>query len=122
MPNFGSFKTFSFQEKIKPNAFRLILHDGSFVHLCGFSHHDSAKWVSDLRAEIENAQLKEEQEFEVLSGDLNFFLHIFLIRFQPIRSIPDLSSLGNLKDNFSRFLRKRDYRVKISDVLIVRHR
>ena len=53
---------------MKPNAFRLILHDGSLVHLCGLSHHDSAKWVSDLRAEIENAQLKEEQEFEVLSG------------------------------------------------------
>ena len=73
MPNFESFKKFSFQEKIKPNAFRLILHDGSFVHLCGFSHHDSAKWVSDLRADIENVQLKEEQEFEVLSGDSKFF-------------------------------------------------
>ena len=63
------------KEKIKPNAFRIDMFNGSKIYLCGYSHHDSAKWLNDLRQEIETVTNKDESDqYEVLSGNLNKFI------------------------------------------------
>ena len=62
------YKNAKFQEKLKPNAFRIDFHNGNRLHLCGYSHHDSAKWVADIRQEIETMKDAAEQDFEVVSG------------------------------------------------------
>lgn len=54
------------------------MHNGHCIHLCGYSHHDSAKWVADIRQEIENVKNVEEHDFEVLSGTSQYFLKIVL--------------------------------------------
>ncbi|CAG5098492.1 Oidioi.mRNA.OKI2018_I69.XSR.g15718.t1.cds [Oikopleura dioica] len=54
-------------EKMKPFCFRVEIRGRKSLYLCGYSHHDSAKWVADLRYEIEHFGSAESNHFEVIS-------------------------------------------------------
>ena len=41
-----------FQDHLKNHSFRLELSNGQRMHLCGFNHHDSAKWIQGNNSTI----------------------------------------------------------------------
>ena len=43
--------------------------DGQKIHLCGLTHHDSAKWIQDIRHEIDNT-IRDQADFEILTSKL----------------------------------------------------
>ena len=56
-------------EKMKPFCFRIEIRGRKSLFLCGYSHHDSAKWVADLRYEIEHFGSNQSNHFEIISGN-----------------------------------------------------
>merc|ERR1719223_1115570 len=54
-------------EKMKPFCFRIEIRGRKSLFLCGYSHHDSAKWVADLRYEIEHFGSNQSNHFEIIS-------------------------------------------------------
>jgi hypothetical protein len=56
------------EDNQKSYSFRIELTSGSKIHLCGIGHHDSAKWIQDIRHEInENHEKQNKQEYDIIS-------------------------------------------------------
>lgn len=54
-------------ERVKAYCFRIEMHQRKSLFVCGYSHHDSAKWVADLRYEIEHFGAADANGYEVIS-------------------------------------------------------
>ena len=47
--------------------------DGQKIHLCGLTHHDTAKWIQDIRHEIDHA-VRDRQDYVILTSKFPFEL------------------------------------------------
>ena len=65
--------THCFKDNQKSYSFRIELTSGSKIHLCGIGHHDSAKWIQDIRHETEN--IENKQEYEIISSKRHYMSH-----------------------------------------------
>ena len=41
--------------------------DGQKIHLCGLTHHDTAKWIQEIRHEIDHA-VRDRQDYVILTS------------------------------------------------------